>query len=153
MWIAVSLVFSIAFSSNMSLYSADSILNHDFTFVPVAASLIFGIILIIPLIVWGIWIYQHREARFMDIICIYGYSLTIFIPITMLWIIPYEVTRWLMVVYATFSSSIFIFLNMKELLSEFDGWSGYLAIGVQIASHCVLGLFYKLFFFQYIHLT
>ena len=46
-----------------------------------------------------------------------------------------------------------LFLNMKELLSEFDGWTGYLAIGVQIASHCVLAVVYKIFFFQYIHLN
>ena len=46
-----------------------------------------------------------------------GYSLSIFLPISLLCIVPNEIMRWVVVMVATAISGLFLFTNLRERIS------------------------------------
>lgn len=50
------------------------------------------------------WYLQRNEYAFLELLCIYGYSLTIFIPVSILWIIPIIWLQWLLTIMSSLIS-------------------------------------------------
>ena len=50
-----------------------------------------------------------------------GYALSIFIPISFVCVLPYEVLRWAMIAVATMSSGLFLLLNFKGPIFDVAG--------------------------------
>ena len=50
-----------------------------------------------------------------------GYALSIFIPISFVCVLPYEVLRWAMIAVATVSSGLFLLLNFKGPIFDAAG--------------------------------
>ena len=69
--------------------------------VSISASTIFSYALILPLLLWLLlwWRKGSEEVSltFVEIICLYGYSLAIYIPILILWTTPLPLLQWLLV--------------------------------------------------------
>lgn len=49
-----------------------------------------------------------------------GYALTIFIPISVLCVVPVETVRWVFVVLATLLSGGFLLMNIRSAVSEVE---------------------------------
>ena len=47
-----------------------------------------------------------------------GYAMTIFIPISLVCIIPIELMRWLVVAGGTLTSGLFLLMNLKERIMQ-----------------------------------
>ncbi|MBN3302315.1 YIPF1 protein, partial [Amia calva] len=110
-WICATLVFAIAISGNIS-----SFLVHlgqpDYHYVPefrkvtIAATAIYSYAWLVPLALWGFLMWRNSKVMnivsysFLEIVCVYGYSLFIYIPAAVLWIIPDESVRWVSIVIA-----------------------------------------------------
>ncbi|KAI5097591.1 protein YIPF2 isoform X1 [Silurus meridionalis] len=110
-WICVSLVFSVAISGNLSNF----LWNHgdpqyhyrpQFHKVTIAALAVFLYAWLVPLLVWGFMTWRQNASRqtsaysFLETVCVYGYSLFVYIPTSILWIIPYESLRWFFILIA-----------------------------------------------------
>uniref|UniRef100_A0A8C2KVH9 Protein YIPF n=1 Tax=Cyprinus carpio TaxID=7962 RepID=A0A8C2KVH9_CYPCA len=110
-WICATLVFAIAISGNISSF----LVNYgqpkykyvpDFRKVTMAATAIYSYAWLVPLALWGFLTWRNRKITslvsysFMQIVCVYGYSLFIYIPAVILWIIPSEGLRWCSIVVA-----------------------------------------------------
>ena len=50
-----------------------------------------------------------------------GYALSIFIPVSFICILPYEVLRWVLVAVATFTSGLFLLTNFKAPIYDTAG--------------------------------
>ena len=48
-----------------------------------------------------------------ELICIYGYSFSCFIPIFLLCIIPAQPLQWILIAYGTINTAIFLIMNLK----------------------------------------
>ncbi|KAM4604984.1 protein YIPF1 isoform 1-T5 [Polymixia lowei] len=110
-WICATLVFAIAISGNISNF-----LVHfgrpEYKYVPefrkvtIAATVIYCYAWLVPLALWGFLLWRNNKIMnlvsysFMEIVCTYGYSLAIYIPAVVLWIIPYEWLQWCSIVVA-----------------------------------------------------
>ncbi|XP_017266358.1 protein YIPF1 [Kryptolebias marmoratus] len=110
-WICTTLVFAIAISGNLSRflqYSGSSNYKYtpEFGKVTIAATVIFSYAWLVPLGLWGFLLWRNNKIlnlvsySFMEIVCVYGYSLSIYIPAVVLCIISYEWLRWCSIVVA-----------------------------------------------------
>ena len=84
------------------------------------------------------------------IICIYGYSYTIFLPITIVCSIPISLLQWILLAYAIFSSSSLVIMSISKSLSS-------IPTGKKIAINIIICIFQiviffmlKLYFFKHI---
>lgn len=110
-WICTTLVFAIAISGNISNFlvhvgKPNYRYTPEFRKVTIAATAIFSYAWLVPLSLWGFLLWRNNKVinlvsySFMEIVCVYGYSLAIYIPAVVLWIIPYEGLRWCSIVVA-----------------------------------------------------
>ncbi|KAM9791552.1 protein YIPF1 isoform X2 [Syngnathus typhle] len=110
-WICTTLVFAIAISGNLSTFLVNLgkpsyKYTPEFGKVSIAATAIFSYAWLVPLAVWGFLLWRNNKIMnlvsysFIEIVCVYGYSLSIYIPAVVLWIIPVEWVRWLTIVVA-----------------------------------------------------
>ncbi|XP_071387487.1 protein YIPF1 [Centroberyx affinis] len=110
-WICTTLVFAIAISGNISNFLVH-LGQPQYKYVPefrkvtIAATAIYSYAWLVPLALWGFLLWRNNKIMnlvsysFMEIVCVYGYSLFIYIPAVVLWIIPYEPVRWGSIVVA-----------------------------------------------------
>uniref|UniRef100_A0A3P8W537 Protein YIPF n=1 Tax=Cynoglossus semilaevis TaxID=244447 RepID=A0A3P8W537_CYNSE len=110
-WICVTLVFSVAISGNLSMFLTQ-MGNPAFHYRPqfhrvtIAAVIIFMYAWLVPVALWGFLTWRQSADRqvkgysFLETVCVYGYSLFIYIPTSILWIIPFEWLRWMLILVA-----------------------------------------------------
>ncbi|EFN80328.1 Protein YIPF1 [Harpegnathos saltator] len=121
-WICMTLVFSIAISGNIANYfasvgSTNFHWKYDFHVVSYAATCIFIYAWLLPLALWGAlkWTNSSRNTeeeliesyatpRLLELLCLYGYSLTIYIPVTFLWTIQISWLQWCLAIVVTLLS-------------------------------------------------
>uniref|UniRef100_A0A8C6PGJ0 Protein YIPF n=1 Tax=Nothobranchius furzeri TaxID=105023 RepID=A0A8C6PGJ0_NOTFU len=119
-WICTTLVFACAISGNISTFlhkfgSSGYKYTPEFQKVTIAATAIFTYAWLVPLGLWGFLLWRNNKIlnlvsySFMEIICVYGYSLSVYIPAVVLWIIQVEWLRWcFMVVALCVSGSVLV---------------------------------------------
>lgn len=110
-WICTTFVFAIAISGNISNFLVHSgkpnyKYTPEFRKVTIAATAIFSYAWLVPLALWGLLLWRNNKVMnlvsysFMEIVCVYGYSLSIYIPAVVLWILPFEWLTWCSIVVA-----------------------------------------------------
>lgn len=82
----------------------------------------------------------------LALICIYGYSLAIYIPVSILWVIQISILQWLLVITAAFlSGSVLVFVLLPALRNS--RVSLIIVVGI-IAAHFILAAGFMLYFFH-----
>lgn len=106
-WIVITLVFSIAISGNVSRYmqqagtSSAVHWHYNFHLVSLAATVIIIYVCGVSAGLWAVfkWSLKAVDPNFetdtssytptlLSLLCVYGYSLAIYIPVSVLWMIP-----------------------------------------------------------------
>lgn len=162
-WICVTLVFSIAISGNMANYlqTASSSKYHwryDFHVVSYAATCIFLYAWLLPLALWGAlkWTTSTRNTEeelieayavpgLLELLCLYGYSLAIYIPVAFLWTIQIGWLQWSLVLVATFMSGGVL---LRSLLPVVAGKHRVIYIVTILGMHVLLAAGFMLYFFH-----
>ncbi|BFY99908.1 hypothetical protein BsWGS_02948 [Bradybaena similaris] len=153
-WICTTLVFTTAIAGNLANYFSSAGKNYnwkyDFHKVTFAATAIFSYWWLIPLILFGILWWRGSQAKFtfLEIICVYGYSLAIYVPISVLWAIQVSWLQWtLVVVGATLSGSVLLLTFWPAVNED----SKKIALGVMFfifVMHTALAAGFVLYFFH-----
>ncbi|XP_023405336.2 protein YIPF1 isoform X2 [Loxodonta africana] len=110
-WICATLVFAIAISGNLSnflIHLGEKTYHYvpQFRKVSIAATVIYAYAWLVPLALWGFLVWRNSKVMnivsysFLEIVCVYGYSLFIYVPTAILWIIPQKAVRWILVMVA-----------------------------------------------------
>lgn len=109
-WIVITLIFTIAISGNMASYlqnAGDHHWRYNFHLVSVAATIIVLYTSLMPLTIWALLKWFDRPnldetppyiPSLLSLVCIYGYSLAIYIPVSILWTIQISVFQYLLMV-------------------------------------------------------
>uniref|UniRef100_A0A6M2E4P6 Protein YIPF n=1 Tax=Amblyomma tuberculatum TaxID=48802 RepID=A0A6M2E4P6_9ACAR len=66
---------------------------------------------LVPLVLWAVLKYRQVESRYslLETLCLYGYSLAVYVPISILWAVHLAWLRWLLVVVgATLSGWVLV---------------------------------------------
>lgn len=153
-WITSTVVFLMAAAGNINSYvnyvedSKDNNMWHyDINYVSFSAFAIYGYNFLLPVILWGACKCLDIPIQLMDCVCIYGYALFVYIPITMLAIIPFDWVRWMLVGIAATISSLFLAGNLFMELKSSAKY-GLILTAVVVALNIGLALTFKLYFFH-----
>ena len=91
-----------------------------------------------------------------DVLCIYGYTLSIFVPISVLCVLPSNLFRLLLLLVGGGVSAVFLLSNFHAHLSDCFPYGGsdakrkiYIIVGSMASFHLVLLVLFKVYFFHY----
>jgi hypothetical protein len=87
-------------------------------------------------------------TTFASVICIYGYSLTIFIPVVIACSVPIDLMQWFLIAYAVFHSTSLVLVNYWKELSKYMERKRYFLMAIIIICQAGLFLVLKLYFFE-----
>lgn len=150
-WIATTLIFVVAAAGNFSLAMSSTEVSHSYAMITKAVVVIYLVAFGIPAGLWGAMLMFGSEMRYVQIACLYGYSLVVYLPITLVCLIPSEGLRWLVVFAGVGSSTLFLLSNLKPMLEKEIQARQYIVLGIVAFGQLVLGLTLKTYFFAYIY--
>ncbi|XP_036611707.1 protein YIPF2 isoform X5 [Trichosurus vulpecula] len=150
-WICATLAFTLAVSSNLATLLqnwGDSSFSYSPQFhkVTVAGITIYCYAWLVPTALWGFlqWRKGVRDSvgcyTFLEIVCVYGYSLFIYIPTVVLWLIPISGLQWFLGVLAVSLSGAVLLLTFWPLLRSDTKVVSAVLLTVMVALHALLAI-------------
>ena len=94
------------------------------------------------------WRFNRTEYTFLELLCIYGYSLTIFIPISILWIIPIPWLQWTSTTIASLISGSVLVVTFWPAVNSEQKRFGALSMLVVLFAHLLMAVCIMLVFFH-----
>ncbi|KAJ4461110.1 hypothetical protein PAPYR_2559 [Paratrimastix pyriformis] len=86
----------------------------------------------------------------VDMICVVGYSFTVYLPVAIVSILPWAALRWVLIVLACAMSAAFVCRNLWGLFMEGGSlWRTVLFLGLYVLASVGISLFMEFFFFVY----
>ncbi|KAJ7518435.1 hypothetical protein O6H91_21G068700 [Diphasiastrum complanatum] len=153
-WITTTLIFVTAALGNFAAYiahktsSTSDHWHYDINKVTWSASMFYGYIALVPLLLYFLLKYMGVSSSLVQLWCLYGYSLFIFIPASVLSVVPVEIFRWVIVGIAAVMSAIFLALNIRShIKTASDRW--FLVVTGSFLLQLGLALVMKLYFFTF----
>ena len=133
-WISTSLLFTIAVSSHISrwLSSWMSGQNWEYNFesVVTSASVVYGFAVGAPLVMYLILGHFGAKFKYISALCLYGYSLFIYIPASALCAMPSELLSWLALLGAAVISGLFLLRNLAPLVAAHARQNDMVVLGI-----------------------
>jgi len=155
-WIPTTLIFFIAAASNFAAWIHDrDHFSYDFETVTVGAGTIYGYVGLAPIILWAIFKWLEVPVTLLQNVCIYGYSLFVFLPVSALCILPLEWLRWVLICSAAALSITFLLMNFAAPIAQnkYEGPRKPMIVAGLLTTiglaHFGLALAFKLYFFNY----
>uniref|UniRef100_A0A2P2LAB4 Protein YIP n=1 Tax=Rhizophora mucronata TaxID=61149 RepID=A0A2P2LAB4_RHIMU len=149
-WVSTTLVFVLASLGNCATYliqhHTDSQVSWSFDvgYVNVAACAVYGYAIVVPLAFYFLLHYLGSNASLIRLWCMWGYSLAIFLPSSLLLVIPVEFLRWIIILVAGIDSACFVALNLKSYI---EGNDLTILVVTSFLLQLALAIFIKAWFF------
>uniref|UniRef100_A0A0C9RRP6 Protein YIP n=1 Tax=Wollemia nobilis TaxID=56998 RepID=A0A0C9RRP6_9CONI len=149
-WICTTLIFVAAALGNVVAYIAHKThhkhWNYDINQVTWSACLFYGYVGVVPLVVYFVLKYLSVPSGLVQLWCLYGYSLFVFIPASCLSVVPLEIFRWVVVAAAGLLSATFLAINLRShIKTASDRW--FLIVAGIFLLQLGLAVILKLYFF------
>ncbi|KAF7805123.1 protein YIPF1-like protein [Senna tora] len=147
-WICTTLIFVAASIGTFVTYVAHKLKheewNYDINLVTWSSGLFYGYVTIVPLCLYVILKYFSAPSGLVQLFCLYGYSLFVFIPALCLSVVPLEIFRWMIAGVAGFMSATFVALNLRAHIESAGERSFFIVAGIfllQLALAVVLKVY------------
>jgi len=165
-WVCVTLVFSVAISGNVAAYLQTAVSedvtgfrwHYDFHKVTLAATAVFGYAWLVPAALYTtLWWMSGSKASeqkantsvsFLELLCVYGYSLAIYIPVSILWTIQNSYWQWSLVLAGAGLSGAVLLLAIWPAVQDHTQKIGIVLIGIVLLLHILLACGFMLYFFH-----
>ncbi|KAL0273261.1 UNVERIFIED_CONTAM: hypothetical protein PYX00_005975 [Menopon gallinae] len=156
-WICVTLVFTIAVSGNVANYlqyapTGEYKWKYDFHIISFAATAIFLYAFMVPLALWSFIKWNNKSQSsfqehlsFLELLCVYGYSLGIYVPVAILWVIQISWFQWILVLLGAALSG---FVLLTAVSPAVEGPKKILVLMIVIGLHFLLAVGFMLYFFH-----
>ncbi|EQC32221.1 hypothetical protein SDRG_09973 [Saprolegnia diclina VS20] len=123
-WLSATLIFCMASCSNIASwldYEGDdpSKWSYDFSYVATSMTMVGIYLLGLPLALWSVGKYISVPLPLSFLVCLYGYSLSIFIPTMFVCTAPSDAADWVMMLFAMAWSLLFLLTNMWGYIVEY----------------------------------
>mmetsp|Transcript_75923 Transcript_75923/g.114336 ORF Transcript_75923/g.114336 Transcript_75923/m.114336 type:complete len:331 (+) Transcript_75923:85-1077(+) len=153
-WITMTLIFFIGVTSNMHAYLRKDDLDefdYDMNHLIHAATVLCGFSFVLPTIFWITTQCMNMQALLLvEWVCLYGYSLTPFLPTVMLCVIPVAILQWVLIAVATVVSGLLIVRNVTAPMLSTDVGQAKappLILSI-IGCHVIFLLYFKISFYH-----
>jgi hypothetical protein len=158
-WISSTVVFMLAATGNFADWINFAAQNgmqssyawtYDFTKMTFGATIVYGYASLIPFLVYLALRYAGARTSLVDLLCLYGYSLFIYVPASILCIPPSPVVQWIFVALAALASTAFLVRSLRFVLrrDQCNQRIGSLVIGAAALLSVAFAVTLKLFLFQ-----
>lgn len=166
-WVVVTLIFAIGVSGNVADFfhrMDEHNWHYNFHLLGVAASIIISYVILVPVALWATvqWSLKRQEvpetdlgddmeessgpASLISLICVYGYSLAIYIPVSILWTIQISFFQYVLMITAAVSSGLALIMVLRQTLTSSKyGFGLTLAVGIL---HFLLAAGLMIYFFH-----
>uniref|UniRef100_A0A914BXN6 Protein YIPF n=1 Tax=Acrobeloides nanus TaxID=290746 RepID=A0A914BXN6_9BILA len=156
LWICITLIFSTAICGNLAHYidtngEGDSRPGNDFSLVTGASSLVASYVILVPFFIYCLLWYRKSAIQYsyLEILCAYGYSLSIFIPVSILWVVHYQWFRWsLIIVSLVLSGTVIVQWVWSAIKTDSNRMVAYGAVLGTLGLHALLAIAFKEFYFD-----
>jgi len=148
-WIYSSLILIISATGSLTrTLQGNNNKNFFQEFVPIAGGVIYGVGFGLPILIAFLMKIFGTSITFVSIICTYGYSFSVFLPISIICVIQVNLLQWIALIYAIFSSTSLLLVNYYRLMGDYSRNKKVLILAIVFLFQFGLLLFFKLFFFQ-----
>ena len=146
-WIYTTLIYVIAAGGALSYYFTNSVNNYFQAFVPVAGTILYLFGFGFPLVMWLSMKCFKLEMKYVSLICLYGYSLTCFIPVLIISSSGFAWIQWIFLLYGIINSTAFVLINLWNYIRSLEEKNKYIFLGIFGCGQFILFLILKLYFF------
>jgi hypothetical protein len=94
------------------------------------------------------WHLKRIEYTFVELLCIYGYSLTIFIPVSILWMIPITWLQWSLTIIASLISGSVLIVTFWPTINSDQKRFNTLSMLMVLLAHLFMAISIMLVFFH-----
>ena len=148
-WIYSSLIIIISSTGSLTrTLQGNNNKNFFQEFVPIAAVVIYSVGFGLPILIAFLMKIFGTSLSFISVICTYGYSFSIFLPISIICVIQLDILQWIALIYAVFSSTSLLVVNYYKQMGDYSKNKKILIILIVLIFQFGLLLFFKLYFFQ-----
>ena len=148
-WIYTSLILLISATGSLTrTLQGHNNKNFFQEFIPIAGTTVYSVGFGLPILITFLMKLFGVKLGFVHVICTYGYSFSIFLPISIICVIQINAVQWIALIYAVFSSSSLLIVNYHKLMGEFSKNRKYIIIIIVLLAQIGLLLFFKLYFFR-----
>ena len=89
-----------------------------------------------------------NSSSFLELLCVYGYSLAIYIPVSVLWTIQISWWQWGLVLAGAGLSGAVLVLAIWPSVQDHTKKIGFILIGIVLLLHILLACGFMLYFFH-----
>ncbi|XP_060065239.1 protein YIPF1-like [Ylistrum balloti] len=153
-WICTTLIFTTAIAGNLANYlqsgGKDYEWRYDFHKVTFAAAAIFSYWWLVPtgLFTFLWWRGISAGYSFLDLLSVYGYSLAIYIPISILWVVQVDWLQWILVLVGAVLSGSVLTLIFWPVFRDGNKRTAWAVVIIIFLLHTSLAVGFKLYFFN-----
>jgi hypothetical protein len=157
-WITTTLVFLMAVTGNFANYlshitstEGKAEWRSDFKKLSVAASSFYSLIIFMPVIAYFLLARIGQPKALSELVSLYGYSLFVFVPTSMVSVLPFEPLRWLAVLASFCLSALFLARNLwsSANLTPANRSLVMTFLGLVVAVQFFFAVLMKFYFFTY----
>ncbi|KIP12855.1 hypothetical protein PHLGIDRAFT_113442 [Phlebiopsis gigantea 11061_1 CR5-6] len=160
-WTLTTLIFSLfvfsSLASSIAAYLSDpeassptDPLEYDFGLLSTAVGLVYAYGLGVPILLWlGLRYLGVGEWSVVEAVALWGYGQFVWIPVSVLCVIPVPIVRWVLVGLAFLLSGYFLISNTYPVLASADQKAVRLIAIFLVLLHAALALCFKVLFFSY----
>ncbi|KAI9002297.1 Yip1-domain-containing protein [Gaertneriomyces semiglobifer] len=154
-WISTTVIFSLFVTSSVAGSIAAVFSNRPFEYdmrlLSFAVGTVYIYVVALPLLLWGILKYFKGPANLLELLNMYGYGLSVWIPVSFLCVSPSDIIRWVLVAVAFALSVLFKVRTIRPILSQTDDKrASTLVLSVIAIAHGGLALLFKFGFFAFV---
>lgn len=152
-WISTTVVFAVfvcsSLAGSVAAYLAGQPHNYDFRLLSSAVFCIYLYSFVVPVLFWAALKYFGCQPSLLEIVNYYGYAMTVWIPVSALCIMPFDIARWVFVGIAFALTAFFLVKNLYYVISRTDAKTSRILLVVILAAHAVFALILKVAFYSY----
>ncbi|KAJ6623631.1 Yip1-domain-containing protein [Mycena sp. CBHHK59/15] len=155
-WTLTTLIFTLFLSSSLGasistyLSAPGTKYDYDFGLLSIAVTLVYSYGLALPVMLWLALRYLGvGEWSVVEAVAIWGYAMFVWIPVSILCVIPVSIVRWALVGIAFGLSGYFLVRNIYPILSSAEAKATRLLIIIIAALHAALAITFQVLFFNY----
>lgn len=153
-WTLTTVIFSLfvfsGLASSITAYLSGKQPSYDFKLLSIAVGLVYSYGLGVPIILWLVLRYLGVSGwSLVEAIAIFGYGQFIWIPVSLLCVIPVKLVRLVLVGGAFGLSGYFLVANVYPILATAEAKATRLLVIIIAALHAALAICFQVLFFSY----
>ncbi|KAJ2776766.1 hypothetical protein H4R18_005496 [Coemansia javaensis] len=152
-WIPTSVIFAMFVTASLSQGIAEALAGarreYDFGMLTFAVFTVYTYVLAVGALVYATTRYFGSQPGLMECLSVYGYAMAVWIPISVLCVLPFNWFRWVMVAVGFASSGLFIMRSVNQIVNRSSGQLHKAIIPLLLAVHALLVIVFKFKFFSY----